>query len=303
MNRSVPDNVMRILREEVNYGCPYPSCGQPILMWHHFDPPWNEENHHRPEGMIALCPEHHRYADGGHYTKAQLRKWKLNPNDLPYIKQYIPWTWESFVYEIGTSYASPSSYVQVNTEKILSAKRDPNTSVFNIAPWLISLSLVDENGHTIAKIKDNYLISDNSSSIIEISYHGKNVIIKDKSETNSLELNVIQISQKELMSYLEKKYLEAFKNQTIKLLDGTIMKEVDNIEKKNQFVNDLFETLVRYINSDNKLNILDINGKINTKTYSLNYTKNEVEFPNQMKFYSQWGFSECTVINPFYHYN
>lgn len=76
MNRTPPKAVRQALRREVGFGCPVLECGNPYLEWHHFDPPWHVEEHHNPEGMIALCAEHHRKADAGAYTREQLRKLK-----------------------------------------------------------------------------------------------------------------------------------------------------------------------------------------------------------------------------------
>jgi hypothetical protein len=55
-------------------------CSNPYLEYHHFDPPWRERCHHDPDGMIALCAEHHRKADAGAFTAEQLRAMK-RPND------------------------------------------------------------------------------------------------------------------------------------------------------------------------------------------------------------------------------
>lgn len=68
--------VKAILGSEVGFVCPVANCSSPYLEWHHFDPPWREQNHHNPEGMIALCREHHIQADHGAYTKDQLRRLK-----------------------------------------------------------------------------------------------------------------------------------------------------------------------------------------------------------------------------------
>ncbi len=78
MNRTPPLSVRQELRKEVGFGCPVPGCGNPYLSWHHFDPPWNEKEHHNPVGMIALCSEHHAKADAGAFTKEQLREFKQN---------------------------------------------------------------------------------------------------------------------------------------------------------------------------------------------------------------------------------
>ncbi len=68
--------VRQKLRSEVGFCCPVDGCGSPYLTWHHFDPPWRKEKHHRPEGMIALCREHADKADNGAFTDDQLRELK-----------------------------------------------------------------------------------------------------------------------------------------------------------------------------------------------------------------------------------
>jgi hypothetical protein len=76
MDRSPPIEIRRLLRREVGFGCPVPTCASPFLSYHHFDPPWSVREHHNPAGMIALCPIHHPLAHGGVFSKAQLRRMK-----------------------------------------------------------------------------------------------------------------------------------------------------------------------------------------------------------------------------------
>src|SRR6266446_2552326 len=73
------DGVKQALRQEVHYACPVPGCGSPLLLFHHFDPPWKRKHHHNPGGMIALCTKCHPKADRGTWTKAQLHSFKRNP--------------------------------------------------------------------------------------------------------------------------------------------------------------------------------------------------------------------------------
>jgi hypothetical protein len=68
--------VKTALRQDVGFCCSVQDCGIPYLTWHHFDPPWRVEHHHRPEGMIALCREHADKADHGSFTDDQLRELK-----------------------------------------------------------------------------------------------------------------------------------------------------------------------------------------------------------------------------------
>lgn len=81
MNRNPPDDVKRFLRDEVGFVCPVPDCGSPYLEWHHFDPPWQIEEHHKPEGMVALCREHHIQADHGAFTVEQIHDFKKDAKE------------------------------------------------------------------------------------------------------------------------------------------------------------------------------------------------------------------------------
>ena len=80
MNRYPPPDVIRKLCAEVRYCCPVKDCGNPYLTFHHFDPPWHTENHHNPDGMIALCLDHHKRPDAGAFTIDQLRELKKSEN-------------------------------------------------------------------------------------------------------------------------------------------------------------------------------------------------------------------------------
>ena len=72
--RTPPSDIRKKLRAEVGFGCPIPRCRSPFLEYHHFDPEWHIENHHRPEGIIPLCPTHHSQASA--FTIEQLRAFK-----------------------------------------------------------------------------------------------------------------------------------------------------------------------------------------------------------------------------------
>src|SRR5690348_4262835 len=84
-SRRPPAAVQRVLRQEVGYGCPADvdgvPCGNPYLEWAHFDPPWNVKHHHNPEGMIALCHEHHTKFDAGALSLDQWKELKRTAPD------------------------------------------------------------------------------------------------------------------------------------------------------------------------------------------------------------------------------
>jgi len=117
--------VTEFLRREVNFGCPFPGCGSPFLTWHHFDPPWKSEQHHRPEGMIALCVEHASYADGDHYTKERLRDLKANPFVRTALHHALPWEPESVTFKIGGFVAfGPRRALAIGGVDVLTARHE-----------------------------------------------------------------------------------------------------------------------------------------------------------------------------------
>jgi hypothetical protein len=91
MNRNPKIDVVRQLRNEVGFGCPVYGCANPYLEYHHFDPPWHIENHHNPEGMIALCTQHHKQADGGAYTNEQLHAMKNDSAHAEEVRGQFNW--------------------------------------------------------------------------------------------------------------------------------------------------------------------------------------------------------------------
>lgn len=103
--RNAPATVKRTLRQEVGHGCPVSGCASPYLEYHHFDPPWAEENHHRPEGMIALCGPHHDKAGGGAFTAEQLRQLKKSSYALSAeIKGTFEWRRQHLVARVGGNF-------------------------------------------------------------------------------------------------------------------------------------------------------------------------------------------------------
>ena len=107
-NRDPGPIIKEHLRQEVNFGCPVRNadgtgCGSPVLVYHHFNPPWEGHYVHNPEGMIALCPEHHHLADGGHFSNRQLETYKRSPYIDDILK--VPWRFssETLVMKVGRS--------------------------------------------------------------------------------------------------------------------------------------------------------------------------------------------------------
>lgn len=132
LSRRPPTPVRRKLRREVGFGCPVEGCGIPYLEYHHFDPQWHIEKHHRPEGMVALCSMHHAKADA--WTPEQCRELKSNPHTAE-VSGRFEWMRREVVAIIGGNYYHET----------------PNMVVFRDHPiiWFER----DERGHLLLSLK------------------------------------------------------------------------------------------------------------------------------------------------------
>ncbi|KQB03441.1 HNH endonuclease [Vibrio metoecus] len=122
---SIPKRVKEILREEVGFGCPVRDCGNPYLEYHHFDPPVHIRPHNDPQGMIALCAQHHKKADGNAYTTEQLHEFKKNRVHSKQVKGNLDWLRRDLLSIVGGNlyYETPIP-VQIDGHNLVSFSRD-----------------------------------------------------------------------------------------------------------------------------------------------------------------------------------
>ncbi len=170
MNRTPPAAVRRELRQEVNYGCPVPGCGEPFLSWHHFAPPWHIREHHDPAGMIALCWKHHKVADQGVFSEEELRRFKTHPNDTSAIASRFDWLARRLVIRLGGCYAVDSCQVAIEGVPVLNV--EPSST------GLLSVSFVleDSTGRIVASMRDNeFSFVPDQVSDVEVSVSGHRI--------------------------------------------------------------------------------------------------------------------------------
>lgn len=122
---SIPKHVKEILRKEVGFGCPVRNCGNPYLEYHHFDPPVHIEPHNNPEGMIALCPHHHKKADGSAYTVEQLHQFKQNKVHSAFVSGNLEWLRRDILSIVGGNvfYETPIP-IQIDGHNVVKFTRD-----------------------------------------------------------------------------------------------------------------------------------------------------------------------------------
>ncbi|ODS12923.1 hypothetical protein [Pseudoalteromonas tetraodonis] len=123
--KPIPKAVKKVLRAEVGFGCPIKDCGNPYLEYHHFDPPVSVKPHNNPEGMIALCAQHHKKADGGAYTLEQLHNLKKDKANADLVKGNLEWLRKDLLAVVGGNfYYETPKIITIDNIDLVSLIRD-----------------------------------------------------------------------------------------------------------------------------------------------------------------------------------
>jgi len=150
MSRYIPADVRRKLRKEANFGCAI--CGAPIIEYHHIIP-YSEKEHHDPDHMIALCPNHHRPSDDEAISRDELYYRKENPKNTNevdysfYFDSNIPII-EIGNVEVGLGEQGRCSILKIADTDIISVNYDSNQLGFDV-------NFYDKSGNLIAEISNN----------------------------------------------------------------------------------------------------------------------------------------------------
>jgi hypothetical protein len=177
IKRYIPVDVRRILRKEVNYGCPVLNCGSPFLSYHHFDPPWHQKNHHNPNGMIALCLHHHKAADNGAFTINQLKQMKKKPflSQKSLLRGQIAWRRKHILFDVGSNYYIGANNIFIRgEERLIWLSRNQKGEI------MINFDIRDKNGIVVFSMRNNDWIASTSLKDIESPPAMKYIKIKDK---------------------------------------------------------------------------------------------------------------------------
>jgi hypothetical protein len=197
--------VRQKLRKEANFGCPI--CGSPYLSWHHFDPPWHIEQHHRPEGMIGLCRVHHDQADDGRYTKEQLLGLKKNPIiDSNCVSEEYGYLRRNTVCRIGSSLGYGTKYIlMIDEQPVIWFELDEN------GYDRLNLFIRDAQGNVILSMENNDWVTPIRNLFdIECSTRGRTLKVVSKDGRTNFELRFDDLSIEEFKrKFLELGYTEA----------------------------------------------------------------------------------------------
>jgi hypothetical protein len=179
IRRDPPPSVKRQLRAEVGFGCPVlvddVPCANPFLTWHHFDPEWHVRHHHNPDGMLALCREHHDQAGIGAYTLDQVRAFKCGAVErAPEVEKRMHWMRDQLVLVSGgTIFPRMATLYQQNGHRIVWVNRDEKGYL------LLNIRMPTISGQPRLWMEDNFwhsrgrpvdLVCPPSGHLIEVKY-------------------------------------------------------------------------------------------------------------------------------------
>lgn len=197
MDRNPPASVRRILREEVGFCCQVDGCGSPYLSYHHFDPPWASNEHHNPEGMIALCLHHHKEADVGTYSNSQLRDLKKTGKQQT-IKGRFNWKRERTLIIAGSNYFIGSPIIlEVNKVKQIWFEKDENSND------VVNMDLYSHDGRLVFQMRNNDWIVHPDFEDIESPPSAKWLKIRSKKFRVSLDLEFSNKDISEIKNLVE----------------------------------------------------------------------------------------------------
>jgi len=173
LSRTVPAPVRRLLRREVGFGCPVPDCRLPFLEYHHFDPEWHVEHHHRPDGLIPLCPTHHSQADA--FTREQLRNFKSTAKDRVVASGRFEWMRRELVGVVGGClYHEVPVLVQFRGEPMVWFERDDDGHALLNVRMLTTVGNEQER----IRIEDNDFVVRGAPTDFECPPSGKSLSVK-----------------------------------------------------------------------------------------------------------------------------
>lgn len=152
LSRRPPIAVIRQLRAEVGFCCPVEGCGNPYLTWHHFDPPWRMEQHHRPAGLVALCREHADKADAGAFTDDQIREFKRTSAErAESVRGRFDWRRRELLAVVGGSfYFQTDVILQIGDQPCIWFSRDDEGYL------LLNFTMPTATGQPRARILENF---------------------------------------------------------------------------------------------------------------------------------------------------
>ena len=125
--------------------------------------------------MVALCAEHHGLADGGAYSKEQLRSFKTAKNLNTSVSSRLPWKRELTIVRVGGVFSFLCVVVIAiqNEPAIWLSKGDDGSDLMN-------LNLRDSSGRLAFQMRDNDWITFTQFDDVEVPPQGRSLRLRSR---------------------------------------------------------------------------------------------------------------------------
>jgi hypothetical protein len=230
------------LRQEVGFACPICAC--PILTFHHFDPPWREREHNDVEGMIALCRRCHDKAEGGAWTKSELREFKRQPHPRRPAPENLMWTVrQKVLYRLGANYLTTEGgeILRLGGRRILWQDRTLDGRL------LFSFDLLGEDGGTLIRVRQNSLsVDDVRVWDMRLNTLGNHLTVQPFRGCIALDLRLRRLTDGDLRSMVSDDFgLANRKARKGRRTDDPADGRLKNASRINNFVERLLQSVTR----------------------------------------------------------
>lgn len=183
LTRDIPEDVKRKVRQRCGFGCVI--CGNAIVQYEHFNPPFAQAKKHDPDGIALLCGGCHNEVTTGFGSKFLVSENSNNPFCLRrgYTAHRLKMENDYPIVVVGTTrWEKTITIFEVFGEPILQIEppEKPNT------PYLITGVFCDEEGNELFRIVKNEWIG--STSNWDITFSGGKVTIRIKLRDIALQL-------------------------------------------------------------------------------------------------------------------
>ncbi len=144
-----PAAVERELRQEAGFGCA--KCGHPYIEYHHIVP-YAEDQHFRPEDMLALCGNcHPALSKLGRDRQYEIKR---DPHNVRanLFRGALEYDKRDLIFKVASNwYENTPVILQFFDLPIISCSLDENQAK-------VSLNLLDKNGKIILAVKENDVV-------------------------------------------------------------------------------------------------------------------------------------------------
>ncbi|BAY66961.1 hypothetical protein NIES22_71050 (plasmid) [Calothrix brevissima NIES-22] len=183
LKRYIDESIKRAIRKRCGFGCVI--CGNAIVQYHHFAPPFKDAKEHNPEGIALLCGSCHNEVSTGFASNIKVSHASKNPFCLRkgFTSHKLKMDNDYPVIVVGTArWEKTVTIFEVLGEPILQIEppEQPNT------PYLITGLFCVQEGNELFRIVKNEWIG--LIKNWDITFSGGRVTIRRKLHDIALEL-------------------------------------------------------------------------------------------------------------------